>query len=233
MKAKQNESRENIVRLETGVKGFDQLVEGGVPERSLVLLSGVIGTGKSIFGMNFLVHGVQKGENGVYISLQESIDETIAEMNVFWPVRDMIKEKKLSVTQPELYNFDALLGAIEDSIDQTHAKRLVIDSISIISMYFEDPFRIRKSLITLATLLKKLGCTTLAISQVTKGTSLYGVEEFVSDGLIKMYYIKTNSSFRRGLTVRKMRATNHSMDIHPFEIRKPEGFVVYPTKLKF
>ena len=230
---KHNPLADKINRIETGIKGFDQLIEGGIPEKSLILLSGVTGTGKSIFGMNYLVHGIKKGENGVYVSLQESIEETISEMNLFWPIKGMIKEEKLSIVQPELYNFDALLTTIEDSIDKVKATRLVIDSISIIAMYFEDPFRIRKSLLTLANLLKNLGCTTIAISQVTKGVSLYGVEEFVADGVIKMYYMRTNSSFTRALTVRKMRITNHSMNIHPVEIKEPEGIVVYPTKLKF
>lgn len=224
--------RDKVKRVETGVKGFDKLIEGGIPERSLTLLSGVTGTGKSIFGMNFPVHGIKKGENGVYVSLQESIEETMEEMNFFWPIRGLVKDKKLSIVQPELYNFDALLATIEDSIDEVKAKRLVVDSISIIAMYFEEPFRIRKSLLTLANLVKNLGCTTIAISQVTKGISLYGVEEFVSDGVIKMYYLRTHSSFTRALTIRKMRTTNHSMNIHPVEIREPEGIVVYPTKLK-
>jgi len=228
-----NPLADKIIRVETGIKGFDKLVDGGIPEKSLILLSGVSGTGKSIFGMNYLVHGVKKGDPGVYISLQESIEETISEMNLFWPIRGMIKENKLSIVQPELYNFDALLTTIEDAIDKVKAKRLVIDSISIIAMYFENPFKIRKSLLTLTNLLKNLGCTTLAISQVTKGVSLYGIEEFVSDGVIKLYYLRTDSAYSRALTIKKMRVTNHSMKIHPVEIREPEGIVVYPTKFKY
>jgi len=194
-------------------------------------LSGTCGTGKSIFGMEFLVKGAMKGEPGVYVSLEETIEETINQMKFFgWPVDELIKEKKLLIIQPELYNFNTLLSSIEDSILKINASRLVIDSISIIGMYFERLFEIRKSLIILNHLIKNLGCTTIAISEINEGKkelSPNGVEEFVSDGVIVLYYVKRGSSFSRSITIRKMRSTDHSTKIHPVEISKSKGIIVY------
>lgn len=230
-------AKEGIKRVVTGIEGFDELIEGGIPEKSIVLLTGTTGTGKSIFGMEFLVEGALKGEPGVYISLQESIEETINQMRFFgWPIDRLMEENKIVVVQPELYNYDALLTVIEDAIDKVKAKRLVIDSISIIGMYFEEPFKIRKSLLDLAQLLKKLGCTTLAISEIGEGQielSPYGIEEFVVDGVIILYYMKKGNVFLRAITVRKMRSTKHSPKIHPLEIKKPGGIMVYPTEEVF
>ncbi len=230
-------SSTSIERIRTGIEGFDELVEGGLPEKSLVLLTGTTGTGKSIFGMEFLIDGALRGEPGVYISLQESMEETMRQMRFFgWPVDTLIEEGKLLIVQPELYNFEGLLTSIEDSIDRVKAKRLVIDSISIIGMYFEEPFKIRKSLLDIGQLLKKLGCTTIAISEIGEGEielSAYGIEEFVSDGVIVLYYIKRGNMFLRAVTVRKLRSTNHSNKIHPIEIRKPGGLVVYPSEEVF
>ncbi len=227
----------DVARISTGIEGFDELVEGGLPEKSLVLLTGTTGTGKSIFSMEFLVDGALRGEPGVYISLQESMEETINQMRFFgWPIDKLIDEGKILIIQPELYNFDALLTAIEDAIDRIQAKRLVIDSISIIGMYFEDQFKIRKSLLELGQLLKKLGCTTLAISEVGEGKielSPYGVEEFVSDGVIVLYFVKRGNMFLRAVTVRKLRSTNHSVKIHPIEIKRPGGIIVYPSEEVF
>ncbi len=227
----------DVVRITTGVEGVDELMEGGIPEKSVVLLTGPTGAGKSIFAMEFLVEGALHSEPGVYISLQESMEETINQMRFFgWPIDRLMDEGKIVVIQPELYNFDALLTAIEEAIDKIQAKRLVIDSISIIGMYFEEPFKIRKSLLDLGRMLKKLGCTTLAISEIGEGKielSPYGIEEYVSDGVIVLYFIKKGNMFLRAVAIRKLRSTNHSTKIHPLEIKRPGGIVVYPAEEVF
>lgn len=223
--------------IPTGVVGMDEILGGGLPKNSLTLLSGTCGTGKSIFGMNFLIDGALRGEPGIYISLEESPEINIQQMKLFgWPVEDLIKKNKLLILQPELYNYDALLTTIEDSVDRMKAKRLVIDSVSTIGMYFEDPYKVRKSLLELSNLLKKLNCTSIAIDEVHEGESsisAYGVEEFVVDGVIMLYLIKRSNLYIRAAVVRKMRGMNHSTKIHPMEIKSPGGIVIYPSQELF
>ena len=223
---------EDIPRIRTGIEGLDELIEGGFPENSVILLTGTCGTGKSMFAMNFLVYGAMHDEPGVYVSLEESLDETIREMKAFgWPVEDLVKNDKLLIVQPEMYNFDALMTTIEDAVDKIHARRLVIDSASIIGMYFENEFKVRKSLLELSRMLKKLGCTTIAISEIKEGSmalSPYGVEEYVVDGVVVLHYIKRGNMFIRAVSIRKMRSTHHSSKIHPIEIREVGGVIVYP-----
>ncbi|MBI5061058.1 MAG: ATPase [Candidatus Aenigmarchaeota archaeon] len=226
----------DVVRVPTGVPGFDKLIEGGIPEKSVILLTGPCGSGKSIFSMRFLVEGGLRGEPGVYVSLKESVEESMNQMRFFgWPIDRLVDEGNIAIVQPELYNFDALLTAIEDAIERIGAKRLVVDTVSIIGMYFEAPFKIRKALLDLGYLLKKLGCTTIAVSEVgesQRDLSPYGVEEFVADGVIILYVMKVNqgSRFLRAIALRKMRSTNHSIDIHQLEITRPGGIVVYPSE---
>lgn len=230
-------SDEKISRIKTGIPGLDVLMEGGLPEKSVILLTGSTGTGKTIFSMKFLIEGAMNEQPGVYISLQESPNENINQMRLFgWPIEKLIEENKIMIIQPELYNFDSLLTTIEDSVEKIGAKRLVIDAASIIGMYFENPYKVRKSLLELAELLKKLGCTTIAIDEIgenERGLSAFGVEEFVTDGVIVLYYIKKISTFLRAISIRKMRSTNHSQKIHPVEIRRPGGIIVYPDEEVF
>jgi KaiC/GvpD/RAD55 family RecA-like ATPase len=221
--------KSKVERVKTGIKGFDSLIDGGFPNNALILVSGTCGTGKSLFGMNFLVEGALKGEPGVYVSLEESPEENIRQMKSFdWPVDDLIKQRKLLIIQPTLYNYEALLTKIEDAVNMIGAKRLVLDSLSIIGMYFENVYKVRKSVLELSALLKRLECTTIAIDETEKEEDLsaFHVEEFVVDGLILMYFSRSDGKFLRYIGIRKMRSTNHSHKLHHFEIKSPGGVVV-------
>src|SRR3989338_1946828 len=62
-----------ITRIKTGIKGFDNLIESGIPESYSILLSGSPGTGKTIFAMEFLKNGALKfNENGLLITFEET-----------------------------------------------------------------------------------------------------------------------------------------------------------------
>jgi len=228
---------EDFKRVQTGVKGFDELIEGGIPENSLVIVTGGCGTGKSIFGMNFLVEGALNGEPGVYVSLEEDVEENKKEMALFgWPIKQLVSEKKLLLTQPELYDYDKLITQIEDSVTKLKAKRIVIDSSSLIGLYFKDAFKVRKALIDLENMLKRLNCTAVVINEIKEGEeslSTYGVEEFIADGVIVLYCQKKENLFGRAVAIRKMRSTNHSMKVHPIQIRRPGGITVFPSEEVF
>ncbi|MEM1921723.1 MAG: ATPase domain-containing protein, partial [Desulfurococcaceae archaeon] len=77
-----------VERVKTNIKGFDDIVNGGIPKRSVVLLSGGPGTGKSIFGMQYLWNGLQMGEPGLYIALEEHHAQIRINMKQFgWDVK--------------------------------------------------------------------------------------------------------------------------------------------------
>lgn len=226
-----------VERVGTGIEGFDELIEGGIPKSSFILISGGTGTGKSIFGMNYLAAGAEAGEAGVYVSLEEGYDENKLQMSLFgWDLDKFQSEKKMLILQPKMYNFDKLMEAIQSAIFSINAKRVVIDSISILELYFEDKFKTRRNIIDMAKMLKEYGVTTLAISEIddkSGGISREGVEEFVADGVVILYLDKKENLLNRAISVRKMRATNHSLKIYPLKIRRPGGIVVYPHEETF
>ena len=225
-----------VDRQATGIPGFDELVQGGIPRNSLNLLSGSSGTGKTTFGGQFIYNGAVKGEPGIYISLEEEPEQIAQNWEYFgWNVKDLIKQKKLSIVQPELYKYDILLRTIEDEIDRIKAKRVVVDSISLIGMFFQDLFQIRKNILDFNRMLKRLGTTTLAISEIDEGSeklSTYGVEEYIVDGIIVLHYVRQGNAYTRAVSVRKMRATQHSTKIHPVRITN-KGMIAYPNEELF
>ena len=127
----------------------------------------------------------------------------------------------------ELYDFDKLRNTIEDAINAIKAKRIVIDPGVIFKLYFERELDARKRILSLGRMLKKSGCTAIITNEIAlnKKTSLFGLEEYVADGVILLYHTMLEDHFVRSIGVVKMRGTKISEKLHPIEITS-EGLKV-------
>ncbi len=217
------------LRTKTGIPGLDELCNGGLPQGNLVVVSGDPGSGKTVFCLEYLYQGIiTYNEPGVYISLEESVDELLKIADYFnWDLKKLIDEKKLQITTIELYDFDKLKNTIEDSVEKLKAKRLVIDPGVIFRLFFEKELDARKKILALGQMLKKIGCTTIITNEIALGeaTSLFGLEEYVADGVVLLYHSKLEDRFIRSVGVLKMRGTKISEKLHPLRIDK-EGLTV-------
>jgi len=227
--------------IKSGIPGLDDLFEHkGIPSGNMVLLSGACGTGKSIFGMQFLYHGAKDhDEPGVYVSLEEPPERVIKNMEEFgWDVKKLVDEDKLIITKPEIYELEALKRTIFDAVEKIGAKRLVIDSFTLISTYLKDVYDVRKTMFDLGHEIKKLDCTTMLISDMLEKSNTFsvsGFEEFIADGVIVLYLVQDRSRnyLLRTLLIRKMRGTQHSLKYIPMRILEDKGLVLYPDAAVF
>ncbi|MBI5036921.1 AAA family ATPase [Candidatus Micrarchaeota archaeon] len=211
-------------RVPTGVPGLDELIEGGFPESSSILLSGGAGCGKSIFCLEYLYNGAREhDETGVYITLEEGPHNLWWNMQRFkWDLLPLEKNNKLKIYkfEPSLdfkENTNDQIQRIIDKAKQLSAKRMVIDSITAFSFWMDDVGKIRYAIYALIEALRKLDCTTILTCETTGGKnsiSRFGVEEFLTDGVIQLLYTPPH----RSMFVRKMRGTNHDKRVHPVEI---------------
>jgi circadian clock protein KaiC len=223
-------------QVTTGIKGLDILLRGGLPKGSTTLVSGTPGSGKTILSMQFLVNGyLQAKEKGFYISLEEDVDrmENYMSKAFGWPIRELRKKGNLIMLRSDVYDFEKFKDLIETTVEKNGIERVVIDPITVISLFFEKPLEIRRSLLELDRMLKKLNCTSLLTCEIPEGTnaiSSFGIEEFTSDGIIILTY---KIGAPRGIVIRKMRLVDHDKEIHPFEIKEGKGIVVYPTEKLF
>ncbi|NUN11215.1 AAA family ATPase [Candidatus Micrarchaeota archaeon] len=233
---KPEKTKTNVDAVSSGVPGLDEALGGGIPKNSFVLLSGSAGAGKSTLAMQFLLNGYESGEKTVYVSLEEDPAKLIKDFKNFnWPIQKAIDEKKLMIVKPAIYKFEPLLESIKNVVERNNATRLVIDSSSLLSMYFEKAYEVRRGLAELDRNIKRLGVTTFAISEIMEGSkwlSTTGVEEFIADGVIILHITKNENEYTRALSVRKMRSAKHSLKIMPMQINK-EGIVVYPEEEVF
>ena len=220
----------------TGIKGLDVLLRGGLPKGSTTLVSGTPGSGKTILSMQFLVNGyLQAKEKGFYISLEEDVErmENYMSKAFGWPIRELRRKNNLIMVRSDVYDFEKFKDLIETTVEKNGIERVVIDPITVISLFFEKPLEIRRSLLELDRMLKRLNCTSLLTCEIPEGTnaiSSFGIEEFTSDGIIILTY---KIGAPRGIVIRKMRLVDHDKEIHPFEIKEGKGIVVYPTEKLF
>lgn len=220
-------------RVITGISGLDSLVGGGFPQKSLVLLSGTSGTGKTVFGLQFLFNAA-KDEPGIFFSFEDDV-EKIKEIagNFGWDAEKYEQEGKVRFLRYDPFRLEDIIEIIENNIREIGAKKVVIDSISAIGLYVRDPPELRRMVMQISNILRKNSCTALLTSEIISGkeaVSRFGVEEFVVDGVIVLHTSLVGGEYKRALSVRKMIATDHSMKVHPYRISS-EGFMVYPKEV--
>jgi len=218
-------------RISSGIKGLDGLIDGGIPENDLVLLSGACGAGKTIFGLQFIVSATKK-EPGIFVSFEQEIPQIkLIASNFGWDIELLEKEGTIRFLKYDPFRLEDIMEVIENNIREIKAKRVVIDSISALGMHMPDAGELRRMIVLISNLLRKNGCTSLLISEVLNNGTLsrFGVEEFVTDGVILMHNRLVRGDYKRVLTIWKMRLTDHSRKVHLYEI-KDSGIVVYPYR---
>lgn len=225
-----------IERIESGIPGLDELIEGGFVKGSVNLIAGTAGSGKSIFCCQYILHGLRKKENGVYICLEQSVEDLLSDISKFgWDKEflEYMKQEKLRVEYVFPTSIRKLGELVFDRIEKVNAERLVVDSISVAAMGWEessDVSKIRRELFEFIQNLKKKKVTSLLITEIPetepKALSKFGFEEFVVDGVIVLHYLEyTTADSQRSLVIRKMRRTNHGVDVYPIKITE-KGIVV-------
>lgn len=221
-----------VERVKTGIPGFDPIIEGGLVKNSITLLSGSTGTGKTILGCHYLWSGLQAGENVAYITLEERVEDILADVERFgWDFKKFIDQKKAVFEFIAPKQFMDMKFDIFAAISKVKATRVVIDNLSLISLKIDHQMEqnLRQGIFSFFQELKKKGTTPIIIVEIPEGVdaiSRYGLEEFMADGVIVLNYLKfAAGGMPRSLAIRKMRRTMHGTEIYPFEI-SPKGIVV-------
>ena len=217
-----SQKRIDVKRVKSGIPGLDEMMDGGFPEGNLIVLSGDPGSGKTVLCWQFLYEGATKyDEPGIYVSLEEPEETIVDGAGEFgWDLKSLTQTNKLKIITIELYDFERLKSSIEDTVKQIGAKRVVIDPGVIFKLFFDRELDARKRIVALGKMLKRIGCTSIITNEISldRMTSLYGLEEYVADGVILMYHTKVKNRFVRSIAVLKMRNTKISEQLKPIQI---------------
>lgn len=211
-----------IGRVQTGIPALDKII-GGFKEKSINLVAGSAGSGKTIFAIQFLVDGIKKGEKGIYITFEEKKEKTFDDMLSFgWELKKYEKEGKLIYLEYTPEQVKRLIteggGEIENIIEKTKAKRLVIDSITSFALLYQEELTRKEAALALFELIGKWNCTALLTSQVPEEEKISSELEFEVDSIILLYNVRRKGIRKRGLELLKMRGTKIPGKVFPLDI---------------
>ena len=213
--------------IQTGVDGLDSILGGGLVKDATVLVSGNPGTGKSIFGIQYLHAGVTDyDQNGMYLSFEENESdiEQSAESVGFDDWGELVDDGRIRVYDKSILlrqeDFNSAVDKILDELSGNDYDRLVLDSLSMFQLFFDDEQEQRTYLLKFADILKSHGVTAILINE--QGTMFpdtdIGLENFLTDGNIYFIQTPTGSGVNRYIWVAKMRKQDIDTDIFPMEI---------------
>jgi KaiC domain protein len=225
----------DIPRLDLGIKGLDDMIQGGVPRRHLIVTIGSAGTGKTTFGLQFLYHGLQNGENAIFITLEQSHESIINTANEWgWGFDSYEKQGSLAVVDLDPVEMANSLDNIQTELPRLirdfGADRLVLDSVSLLEMMYEEQASRRTEVFEFTRSLKQAGVTTFLTSEASESSpyaSRHGIIEYLTDAVFILQYVRgENQEARLAVEIQKIRNANHSREKKPYEITS-DGLSVY------
>jgi len=231
-------------RVRTGINGLDNIIDGGLPEKSITLVSGPPGSGKSIFCFQFLYEGVKKGEKCLFLTLDKKVNGLLIQAKKLGFDFQPAMEKKLAKFLFLNVNKKLVYESMTNEILSGEYNRVVLDSITplsempIFTKGMENNFDIsiinseevptntnlpvrRLHLRFIIDALETAETTSIVTSELPMGSSLLsrdGISEFLADGVITLNFDPTMD--RRKLSVMKMRNTKHTLRPQDIEIRE-------------
>ena len=237
---KSTANRNKLIKCPTGIKGFDEITEGGLPQNGITLVSGNAGSGKTLFGIDFLIIGATEyNERGILMSFEETKDELykdVASLNMDLPA--LVSRKKIVLDHVILerkdiqetdFNLEGIFVRLEYAVDSIGAKRVVLDSLESLFAGITDIGILRLEIKRLFRWLKEKKVTAIVTGE-TGQNGLYtrhGLEEYISDCIILLDNRVRDQMATRRIRVIKYRGSSHGTSEYPFVISN-EGLSVIP-----
>lgn len=226
----------DIPRIDVGIEGLDEMIQGGLPERSLMVAVGEAGTGKTTFGLQFLHEAIQNGERAVFITLEESRERVVqSATDKGWKFDKHVEDGNLAVIDIDPIEMANSLTSIRNElprlVEEFGASRLVLDSVSLLEMMYDDQSKRRTEIYDFTKSLKQAGVTTMLTSEASEDNpfaSRYGIIEYLTDAVVVLRYIRPEDfrETRLAVEIQKIRDANHSRETKPYEITH-QGISVY------
>lgn len=226
---------DELPRLRLGVDGFERIAYGGLPRNRLTLVSGGPGTGKTVLSCQFLAAGIEDGDVGVYVAVEETPASVRrnAELLGFdvggweeqhrWHFLDAGVRDGAAVSRAGDYDFGGLLAQVGEIVEEAADRhvRVVVDSLSAVFLTYADQATVRSALLQLVHRLDELGVSTVVTAERTHrddSSPRYSLEDYVSETLLVLRLKQAGEHRRRTLEIVKARGCAHQIGEFPFAL---------------
>jgi KaiC/GvpD/RAD55 family RecA-like ATPase len=222
-------------KIKTGLIGLNPLLDGGINKNSITVVIGAAGSGKTTFATQFLRRGLEIGNDGLFISLDENKEQLITEAREmgWYNINDYIEAESLIFIDANGKNFSEF---VREELPNFVAKwegsktRIVIDPLTPIIWANEDRYTQRELLMLLFKEIKKIGTSVCTLEEHGITGDLTGSETFIpmylSDSIVHLRFVRNNSFIQRQMEILKCRNSKHSNRFHFFKIIKGFGIVI-------
>ena len=229
-----------LPKAPTGIRGLDEVTEGGLPRGRPTLVAGGAGCGKTLLATEFLVRGAtQFDEPGVLMSFEETAHEladNVASLGFDLPALiaakklriDHVRVERSEIEETGQYDLEGLFVRLGHAIDTIGARRVVLDTVETLFSGFQNEGILRAELRRLFHWLKERGVTAIVTGERGKDSiTRYGLEEYISDCVITLDHRVDSQISTRRLRIVKYRGSTHGTNEYPFLIDEG-GFSVVP-----
>jgi circadian clock protein KaiC len=236
-----NSHLSSLPKAPTGIQGLDEISGGGLPRGRTTIVCGGPGCGKSMLGMEFLIHGaLDFDEPGVLVAFEETPQEMASNVaSLGFDLKHLVENKKLfldyvyvepsEIQETGEYDLEALFIRLQHAVDTVGAKRICLDTLEALFSGFSNEGLLRSELRRLFRWLKERNLTTVITAEKGEKTlTRHGLEEYVSDCVILLDHRVRDQISTRRLRIVKYRGTSHGADEYPFLIDN-EGISVLPV----
>jgi circadian clock protein KaiC len=217
----------NLPRTKTGITELDAMLMGGFMDKDAVMVAGSAGAGKTTLALQYLVNGIISfNEPGLYVTFEQLPDQIYRDAKNFgWDLRKFEEENKLRVicTSPDLmFTSESGESILDTPVKDIRPKRIVIDSLSHLSMFIDDK-ALRLETYRLVSWLKTNGLSSVLLWEASNVLGQFtsisdnGLS-FLVDSIILLKPVEIDSSLRRALVILKMRGSDHDKKLREYEI---------------
>lgn len=228
-----------LKKVPTFISELDSILEGGLPKNRTTVINGQAGSGKSIFGLEFLYRGALNNESGIFVGFEETanqIRENAATLGMDF--EKLEKQNKLCIIEGHLptdailngtFSLKGLLGIIAGTSKKMGAQRIVIDALDVALRLFESLREVRAEMHSLNNFLRESGLTVVMSIRPSRAT-VSPFEDFfdsLSDCVINLDARISNQISTRRLRVVKFRGSNFARNEYPYVITS-DGIEVTP-----
>lgn len=224
-----------MTRISSGVYGLNPLMGGGFRKNTLTVVIGSSGAGKTTMATQYLRRGLEQGEEGIYITLDEPPEQLKKEAQLmgFDDIDEYLDDELLVYVDATGREFTKFVKEeLADFVDEWKGStaRLVIDPLTPVIWSLKDPADQRDIISYLFRQTKKIGTVLCTLEEHGTLGTLSGPETiipmYLADNVIHLRYIATNDLYNREVKVIKMRSSNHSNHYHPYEIIQGAGVII-------